>query len=215
MAEERATTARVWGRDAVALGASPAAARAALRGLRARYAEPHRRYHVLGHVGEVLAALRWGPPAADPVVVRVAAWFHDAVYDPRAVDNEAASAALAGRTLRAWGAGAAAAERVGALVLATDHRTPPPRGDTDAALLVDADLAVLAADADRYDAYVAGVRSEYAHVDDAGWRRGRAAVLDALLARRPLYRTAVPGPGAEARARANLTRERAGLDPGR
>lgn len=202
---------RAWAADAAAAGASPAAAAEGLADLQARYGEPHRRYHVLDHVTEVLAALPGGPSAEDPVAVRLAAWFHDAVYDPRATDNEAASAALATRTLSGWGAPASTVRRVHALVLATDHRRPPPEGDRDAALLVDADLAILGAAPVRYDAYVAAVRAEYAHVDDDAWRTGRAAVLDTLLARRPLYRTAAARARGEDRARANVARERATL----
>lgn len=207
----RSRVAGAWAADAAAVGASPAAAVAALEDLRARYGEPHRRYHVRAHIHDVLAVLAAGPAAEDPVAVRLAAWFHDAVYDPRAADNEAASAALAVRTLAGWGAPDPTVRRVRALVLATDHRRPPPDGDGDAALLVDADLAILAAEPERYDAYVAAVRAEYAQVDDAAWRTGRAAVLDALLARRPLYRTAAAGARGEDRARANLARERATL----
>lgn len=211
MPETSDQAGRSWASDAAAVGVAPGAGAAALADLRARYGEPHRRYHVLAHVTDVLAALASGPPAEDPVAVRLAVWFHDAVYDPRAGDNEAASAALAARTLTGWDASKPLVRRVRGLVLATDHRRPAPAGDGDAALLVDADLAVLAAPPDRYDAYVAAVRAEYAHVDDADWRRGRAAVLDALLARDPLYRTAAMRARGEESARANLARERAGL----
>ena len=60
----------------------------------------------------------------------------------------------------------------------------------DEAVLCDADLAVLAADPATYTAYATGVRAEYAHVDDAAWRAGRAAVLRAFLDRPVLFHTA-------------------------
>ena len=61
-----------------------------------------------------------------------------------------------------------------------------------------------------------GVRAEYAHVDDEGWRTGRAAVLAAFLDRPVIFVTA-PMQASEHRARANLAAElsrlRAGAEP--
>ena len=70
-----------------------------------RYAEPHRRYHTVAHLEAVADAL-FLDLAADPVCVELAAFFHDAVYDPRAPRgaNESASAALAEADLRSLGA---------------------------------------------------------------------------------------------------------------
>ena len=65
----------------------------------------------------------------------------------------------------------------------------------------------------RYADYVAGVRAEYAHVDEAGWRTGRAQVLRDLLALEPLFRTAEGRDRWEAAARANLTAELRDLSP--
>ena len=100
-------------------------------------------------------------------------------------------------------------ERVGEvarLVRVTEHHEPPA-GDPDGAVLCDADLAILAADAARYERYVQSVRAEYAHVPEAMFRQGRAAVLRALEAMPRLYRTAAGRERWEAAARANLARE--------
>ena len=78
-------------------------------------------------------------------------------------------------------------------------------------MLLDADLAVLGAEPAAYQAYVTGVRAEYAHVDAAAWRTGRAAVLRDLLARRPLYATEPARARWEARAGANMAAELATL----
>ncbi|MGH3379956.1 MAG: HD domain-containing protein, partial [Actinoallomurus sp.] len=54
-----------------------------------RYAEPHRRYHTTTHLAEVLDHVgELAGEAADADAVRLAAWFHDAVYDPARGDNE-------------------------------------------------------------------------------------------------------------------------------
>jgi predicted metal-dependent HD superfamily phosphohydrolase len=101
-------------------------------------------------------------------------------------------------------------ERVAALVRVTLHHDPVP-GDSEAAVLCDADLAVLAAGPERYARYVRSVRQEYAHVPEPMFRSGRAAVLDALAAMPRLYRTPVGRERWEDAARANLARELAEL----
>ena len=170
------------------LGTAPAAAQAG-RGLLARYAEPHRRYHDLRHLGEVLDALTWlTGPGAPPGAVVLAAYFHDAVYEPAASDNEERSARLAGVVLRGLGRPDAEVDEVVRLVRATRTHEPAP-GDEAAALLCDADLSVLGAPRARYRSYAADVRAEYGHLDDAAFRRGRVTVLRALAERPRLFTT--------------------------
>ncbi len=193
----------LWRRWEAAAGASPAAAQTG-RDLLRRYAEPHRRYHDVEHLREVLAALdELAGGAAPPPAVVLAAFWHDAVYDPTAPDNERRSAALAGAALRDLAPGLA--DEVVRLVLLTVGHDPLP-GDAPGALLCDADLAVLAAAPGRYRRYAEAVRAEYAHVGDDGFRNGRAAVLRGLLDRPALYRTAA-GRRLEAPARRNVQDE--------
>jgi predicted metal-dependent HD superfamily phosphohydrolase len=171
-----------------------------------RYAEPHRRYHDLRHLREVLDAVdRLAGHADDIDAVRLAGWFHDAVYDPRAGDNEERSAALAHAML-----GTPLAEEVARLVRLTAHHVVAP-GDGNGAALCDADLAILGASPERYDQYAADVRAEYAHLSDGTFRSGRAAVLTRLLDRERLYTTATAYDLWERRARANVQRELSGL----
>ncbi len=146
-------------------------------GLLGRWAEPHRAYHDLAHLSEVLERVDLMAAEADrPDAVRLAAWFHDAVYDPTAADNEERSAALAMTTLRLLGVDELLLDEVTRLVrLTATHDVGPD--DANGAVLCDADLAVLASDDLRYAAYVEGVRREYAHVDDAAFADGRAQVL--------------------------------------
>lgn len=203
-----------FARTARAAGASPAQAEAAFADLVARHAEPHRRYHTLHHVLAVLEAcdgLRsLGAPCRDERAVDLAAWYHDAVYDPREDDNEEASARLAVEALSGWGrASQAKSAAVDRLILATKAHEPQ---DDDEALLVDADLAVLAGPPTDYAAYAAAIRAEYDFLDGDAWRRGRAAFLNGMLARERLFHTAPDRSGREARARTNLSAERARLD---
>ena len=177
------------------------------------YAEERRGYHDLTHLAEVLDHVATLAAEADDVeAVVLAAWFHDAVYDG-AGDDEERSAVLAEAELAAAGVDPDRVREVARLVrLTATHR--PSRDDRDGQVLSDADLAVLAAGEERYAGYVAGVRAEYAHVPDDDFRRGRAAVLRDLLAKPTLFHTAAARDLWEDRARANVTRELAGLEHG-
>jgi predicted metal-dependent HD superfamily phosphohydrolase len=184
-------------------------------GLRERYDEPHRRYHDLRHIDTVLALVDELAAAEDlgddqRAVLRLAAWFHDAVYDPTATDNEESSALLAETTLTEVGASLGVVVEVARLVrLTTAHEVAAD--DRVGAVLCDADLAVLASRPDRYDAYAAAVRQEYAFVPDQQFRTGRAEVLQRLLARDRLYATEAARSRWERSARANLEHELATL----
>jgi predicted metal-dependent HD superfamily phosphohydrolase len=172
-----------------------------------RWSEPHRRYHAPDHLAAMLSVVDGhADEADDPDAVRLAVWFHDAVYDPRRTDNEDASAALASRVLPAAGVPAERVAAVARLVRLTATHDPGP-SDRDGALLSDADLGILASGPAAYAAYAAAVREEYAHVPDAPFRNARAAVLRQLLALPELYRVPALREQWEDRARANLTTE--------
>ena len=194
--------ARRWARLFEGTAASPDAVTTAGRDLLARWAEPHRHYHDPAHLLAVLESVdlleRAGAKAGpDPRAVRLAAWFHDAVYvgDPTAPagQGEADSAALARDVLTdpRLAVPADVVDEVARLVLLTAAHDPAPH-DAAGAVLSDADLEVLGRSPEAYARYVAAVRRDYAHVSDADWARGRGAVLDALLDAERLYRTA-PG----------------------
>ena len=172
----------------------------------AAWSEPHRRYHGLAHLAAVLGLVAGlDAAAADPAAVGLAAWYHDAVYDPTLPDNEALSAQRARAGLRGL-VPDSRIEEVERLVLLTAGHDPEP-GDTNGAVLCDADLAVLASPPEAYAAYASAVRAEYGHLSDEEFTAGRIAVLEQLLALPVLYR--LPAVAAEwtPRARANLGAE--------
>jgi predicted metal-dependent HD superfamily phosphohydrolase len=175
--------------------------------LLAAYAEPQRRYHDLAHLTDVLTHVdELAGEAADPDAVRLAAWFHDAVYDPTSPDNEERSALLAERALVALRVPEATAIEVARLVRLTAGHDPRP-GDRNGAVLCDADLAVLGREPEAYRSYTQAVRQEYALVPDHAFRAGREAILRDLLERPQLFRTAAGIDRWEAPARANLQAE--------
>jgi predicted metal-dependent HD superfamily phosphohydrolase len=187
----------------VPAGADPAAVADAGRELLRRWSEPHRRYHDVEHLATVLSIVdELGAPAE----VRLAAWYHDAVYDPRSADNEERSARLAVDGLTALGVARRQVDEVARLVRLTAGHDPA-HDDINGALLCDADLAVLARSTDDYDRYAAAIREEYSHVPEDAFRAGRAAVLQHLLDLPALYRLPRLHSRWEEPARANLRRE--------
>ena len=172
-----------------------------------RYSEPQRAYHTLQHLEECFALFPEGL-AEHPGEVLLALWFHDAIYEPKRNDNEQRSADWGAEVLAAAGAHAEVIARFRELVLATRHEAQPQTAD--ACLLVDLDLSILGAEPHRFDEYEAQVRSEYRHVPDFFFARGRAKILKQFLARPSIYSTAYFKGRFEAQARANLRRSLGG-----
>ena len=180
--------------------------------LEAAYAEPHRRYHTRRHIEDCLEKLADWPGLSDSErrLLAWAIWWHDAVYDPTASDNEAQSAELARRDLPSLGATRAEVGEVARLILLTaGHHVR--EGDRLGEVLVSIDLSILAAPPAAYDEYARNVRAEYAHVPDEAWRRGRPAVLQRFLDAAVIYPDPSFRAAHEAQARANLEREIASL----
>lgn len=174
--------------------------------LLAAYGSSDRSYHDLRHLDEVLARLDdlIEVPGADDTAVRLAAWFHDGVYDGER-DAEERSASWAEHALPGLVGDDVVAE-VARLVRMTETHAPA-EDDATGCALSDADLAILAAGPERYTEYVAAVRREYAHVDDEDFARGRAAVLGDLLDKPRLFHTDRAAAGWEEAARANVLAE--------
>lgn len=173
----------------------------------AAYAEPDRGYHDTGHLAAVLRRLDELAAAGTPyddLPVRLAAWFHDAVYDGER-DAEERSACWAEDALPQFLDAATVAE-VARLVRVTEHHCPD-EDDANGCALSDADLGILAAAPEVYDAYVAGVRAEYAHLTDDVFAAGRADVLRGLAEKPRLFHTGHALRNWEQPARRNLQRE--------
>jgi hypothetical protein len=89
--------------------------------LEVAYAEPHRRYHTRRHIEQCLALLDEVPDLMDSErqVLTYAIWWHDAVYDPLAKDNESRSADMARLDLRDFDVSIHAREEVARLIRLT------------------------------------------------------------------------------------------------
>ena len=176
--------------------------------LLAAWREPQRHYHTLQHLQECLAlAAEMRAMMTHPAEVVLALWFHDAVYEVRAHDNEARSAQWALRALREAGVARDVCERVDGLIMATCHgAAATPSMVPDTALLVDIDLAILGAPLDRFIEYKDQIRTEYAWVPPEVFAVKRREVLAGFLARDRIYTTGTLHDRLEAQARDNLAR---------
>jgi predicted metal-dependent HD superfamily phosphohydrolase len=182
--------------------------------LRERLAEPHRAYHGQSHIDSMLRGMQALPGLAHPAAMELAIWYHDAIYDPAATDNEARSAAL----LRADLSGlvhpqviGVAAEMIRASAAHAIAPDTPENWRRDVALFLDLDLAILGAPEPDYDAYERGIAAEYEPVHGAAYHPGRAAFLRGMLNRPRLFLTDRFHDTLDAAARANIARALAHL----
>lgn len=181
--------------------------------LQARYSEPHRAYHTLQHLEECFGWFEQVRALAhQPGDIAFALFYHDAIYDTHASDNEAQSAKFAADVLGEYVRGDADAARVSSLIMATKHDAEPR--DADACLLVDIDLSILGAEPARFDEYERQIRAEYEWVPAEQFRARRGQILQQLLARPTLYGMAFFRDRLEQKARQNLTRSVAALAGG-
>ncbi len=162
--------------------------------LKSRYAEAHRAYHNQSHVDAMLRGLAVeASRITAPGIVELAVWYHDAIYDPAASDNEDRSANLLASDMTGV-IDAAALLAAEIMIRATvDHVLPPDLTEplrSDVAAFLDLDTAILGAGRDEYDAYEAGIRAEYEPVHGAAaFRLGRSAFLQGMLGRERLFNT--------------------------
>ena len=169
--------------------------------LAAQYGEPHRAYHNATHIAEVL---RWFDIVGDevgwssPRDVYDAVLFHDVIYDAKAHDNEERSAQLA----LAHGCSPHTAELI--RLTARHGKVTRDEVDTDAAIFLDCDTAILGAPPAEFDAYDRAIAIEYGHVPADAFKAGRGAFLTMMRKRPRLFLTDFFHARLDAAARANL-----------
>lgn len=187
---------------------------ALLNELKSRHSEPQRAYHDWTHIEALLAHLKDAQENIINIqVVTYAIVFHDAIYDPKASDNEQRSAALLVESETPLSAENQAVTK--RIIEATDgHQLPSDLSGSDlsdCAHFLDMDLGILGASAERFDHYEEQIRFEYSHVAPEDYRKGRARVLTHFADRKDLYFTDWGRARFEDKARSNLERSLARL----
>lgn len=179
------------------------------RTLEARYNEPHRHYHNLGHLRQCLGELdQAGKHIAEANATEMAIWFHDVIYNYAAKDNEERSA----DTFRDFAKGVftdAFIDRVYDFILATKHVGAAL--DEGTALVVDIDLSGFGLPWDAYLADCNALRREAPNVTDERYYAGKLRFLDELLSWNSLFQTDYFRDRLEETARDNIRRYSAQL----
>lgn len=165
------------------------------------YAEPQRAYHTLQHLDECLCLLdqaRATGLIAQPDLMEMALWFHDAVYDPQGSENEELSAQMA---LEALGNTDRAREVARLILLTKSHQ---PGNGADDSWIIDIDLGIFAQPVERVLEYERQIRAEYDWVPEDVYAEKRAEILHGFLQRPHIYLTTWARERFESRARENL-----------
>ncbi len=171
------------------------------------YQAENRKYHNFEHIEKMITFLQaYEQEIQDGTGMKLAAYFHDIVYDTKVKDNEEQSAQYAQNYLTRLGIPDDTVNHVLALIRATTKHEII-ESDTDSAFFLDADLAILGSNEEKYDKYATKIREEYAWVSDKEYKAGRIKVLEGFLNRPTIYFTEEAGKELEQRARRNIERE--------
>lgn len=168
-----------------------------------RYSEPHRSYHILDHIKQCL--MEFGQIfhlARDSNAVEWAIWYHDAIYDPKAKDNEERSADLSAKVIRMALLPEDFEESVFNLIIASKHFDNPK--EPDAKLFVDIDLSILGQDWEKFAEYERQIKKEYDWMSEDAFIKGRSEILKRFLSRSSIYSTPFFMEKYEIKARENL-----------
>jgi predicted metal-dependent HD superfamily phosphohydrolase len=210
-----------FSRAALGVGADAPAPAIAREGkeLLERWMEPSRRYHNVRHLVDLLERIdELQQETHSPHAMRLAAWYHGAIFDAEAPaayarrggEDEAASAEYAREHLGALGVPDDAIDEVAEMVSALARHAPNGR-KADCGVLCDADLAILAAEPQRYRAYADDIRAEYVHIPVRDYLETRRSILKKLISRERLYVSPLAAPW-EPRARQNVAAELQRID---
>ena len=172
------------------------------------YAQPQRHYHTVQHLQE---CLQWWQRCQEqmqhPAEVALALFYHDIVYEPKCSDNELQSANTMLAQLQPY-LPSDSTERIYRWILATAHHGTQPdmdqEDDQDLKWVLDIDLGILSANAERFQEYERQIRMEYRHVPLLIYRCKRRQILRDFAQTEYLYHTDFFRQQLEKVAKANL-----------
>lgn len=149
--------------------------------------QPHRHYHTLDHLYSVLDQIEHLHPAEyDKSLLKVAALFHDVVYDPRKKDNEELSAQLFMCSILddSVRENSGVVKKIAQVIRNTALRKSD---DLLSQKLIDMDYSILASDDVALIEYERGIFKEYQWTSVKEYVEGRKAFLKSLLDDFPQY----------------------------
>lgn len=200
--------------EAIGATASKEDRRATAERLIERWQAEGRWHHNLTHLIDVLQRVdTLAPEMHHPEAVRMAAWYHGAIFDTSLIteyrraagEDKEGSAQLAREELTALGVPAQTVEQIAQLICSLRGHAPDSSG-IDGQALSDADLGSLAAEPQKYRTYRENVRREFAHIDLLDYINARMCLITKLLERPTLFATPLAAQWEDA-ARENLQAE--------
>lgn len=168
------------------------------------YSGSDRFYHNLWHIKDCLEIFELAEySSVHKDEVKLAIWFHDAIYDTKGSGNEQKSAAWADSVIGQAGVDKDVADTVSHLILATCH-TAEVTG-IDEQIIVDVDLSIFGAEEEVFWQYEENIRKEYAWVPETIFASKRVQILRSFLSREYIYHLCVYRTLFEQKARENLS----------
>jgi pantetheine-phosphate adenylyltransferase len=143
--------------------------------LKRMYSHPSRGYHNWEHVDNVLYHIEQSTGYDDNgMVLKIAALFHDAIYDSRATDNEAKSAEL----VRDINLSDPLKKRIMDIILFTTYTREPETEEES--IFIDADLSIFNGTQEEMVAFELGILHEYSWVPLNIYIEERCKVLEKI-----------------------------------
>jgi len=175
--------------------------------LQKHYTETQRMYHNFSHIHAMLKICeQYISEAENYRVLQLTVWYHDIIYRATRKDNESKSAEYALRALANSNLSPLEFNQVKQLIISTKSHDIL-LNNFDNRLILDADLAILAASREAYTRYTQAIRKEYKIYPDFLYKKGRKKVLQHFLERKQIYFTKEFQTQHEANARENLSWE--------
>lgn len=172
------------------------------------YCEPTRHHHTLAHVKHMLAEFERHKQTS--VEMCIAAFYHDAIYDVFATDNEEKSANIVEDVLLKLKSSNQYIDRVRRLILCTKTHQGVTKEEK---LFIDADMSILAAHQTEYHEYMVGIKREYSSLPPFVFEVGRSRFIGELLQCERIF-LSEEYKHLEERARGNLRSELVWLELG-
>ncbi len=175
--------------------------------LKARYGESHRVYHNGDHIRYCLAefdSINTALTQTSKDIIELSIWFHDAIYEISAGDNEARSAQWFS-SLASGRMNPDITHAVNRCILYTTHLDVP--ADPCSLYMVDVDLSGLGQDWEGFAADGRKIREENHHLDDEAFIGGQVEFLNRLLSRGRIFYTEYFNARLGNRARQNIIRQ--------
>ena len=177
------------------------------RALKGRYGESRRVYHNGDHIRHCLAefdSINTGLTQTRKNIIELSIWFHDAIYEISASDNESESA----RWFSSLADGRLNPDIINAVnrcILYTTHQDTP--ADPCSLYMVDVDLSSFGQDWEEFTADGRKIREENNHLDDEAFVGGQIKFMNRLLNRSRIFYTEYFNTRLESRARQNIIRQ--------